>query len=708
MLFAIRSFLLALCCVLFGQISAQNVSITTQNPSQLHVCGQDGFEIVVKNNLAAPLVNLQLTLSLPTGIEYLAGSITGATEFSLANPSAPVFALADLPAGAVVILSGQEKANCSLVAAINSGQEFSNIVTLTYTGGTQQFTSLKYPVETGLLTILSISPAAQSGENGQVLSRSITVLNTRQGPISSLEFTDTYSPGLSMQLAGIGGINTGGVFFQAQVPGSYFTAFGDGDALLEYNETVTLTEEITIEHCGSPSFSDPSVLHIGWGCGGDLCQGDTITAAVTILSSTQNPMLSFVPLYTPQLSQCAGTAAMQEFLIINTGPVQAQNVVIRLLSKDSVRLGLDYNSIAYQAGGGWVPITPILGTPFILPACDAHFYQNILFSVPLVPAGDTVRVRFDTYFCQPLCSVGEVGVQGLFSYENSCPGAPGQNGSFLFKPEPAATLLESKIYFDIGDCIADNSVHSFTYWVKSQRLLNNSGYVQLEMELPWGLFWQNDCTPTLDGKTPVLVQVDSLPGVSTTLHLAFQLPMSQDSVYGEFCLLNICQDKSAYEPAIPNPPPSGSKFTVYPVKPPCSPCIQKIDALTFISTELDVAATCGISTCDEYELVLDCGCDDHSCIGAPGIAGILIADYDTWRTNVGLRDDNDDRMADDGSPANPAVIRRDRFIPGDTMRTQLRGVVAEGSLTNLNFRIFNESWQSDFGQQGGDAFALAE
>ena len=696
--------LLALFCAFSRPVFSQNVIITTQDPTLLYVCGQDGFQITVKNNTAAPLSGLQVTLILPAGIEYVSGSINGATQFNLANPSAPIFALADLPAGATAVLTGQEKATCSVIAAINTGQLFTNTVQVTYTGGSQPFTSPKYPVETGLLAIVSLTPAAQSGQNGQVLTRTITITNTRQGPVSSLQFKDQHFPGFSIQLAGVGGLNAG-TLFSTTVPGSYFTAFGDGDALLEYNETVTLTEQISIAHCGTSSFSNPSTIHISWGCDNAACQDVVTTAEITILPAVQNPVLSFVPLYTPQVSECAGEPATQELLIINTGAVQAQDVVITLLTLDTARLGLDYNSVAYQAVGVWLPLVPVSGMMHALTFCAANFYSNLVISVPTIPAGDTVRLRFDTYFCQPVCGKDEPGILGQFYYANTCPNEPNQTGSFSFQPD-TAVVLKSKIYFDIGDCIADNSVHTFTYWVKSDRLLSSTGYVQLAMELPWGLFWQNDCIPTLNGHTPVLIKVDTVLNVSTTLHLAFQLPMSQDSVAGEFCLLNICQDVSAYAPAIPDPPPSGASYTVYPVKPPCSPCMQKVNTLTFISSALDVASVCGISVCDQYELVLDCGCGDHSCIGNPGQGSIIVADYDAWRINVGLRDDNNDRMADDGSPANPALIRRDRFIPGDTMRTQLRGAVVQGNVAGLGFRIFNECWQSDFGTDDGDGFDL--
>ena len=710
MFIATRLCLPTLCCVISLQMFAQSVTITTQTPNPLYVCGQDAFEVTIKNTTTAPLTNLKVTVSLPTGIEYVPGSVGGATEFNLTNSGAPVFALADLPAGATAILNGQEKATCSVIAAINIGQLFNNIINVTYTGGNQQITSLNYPVETGLVFIVGVNPVAQNGLNGQVLTRTITVSNTRQGPVSSLQFSDQHFPGLSIQLAGIGGTNSTPILFEATVPGSYFTSFGDGDNLLEFNETVTFTEQITVEYCGAASFSNPSTIQIGWGCGDEICQSDVVTAEITVLPAAgENATLKFVPLYAPPISECAGEAATQELLIINTGAIAAQDLLLILLANDTARLGMDYNSIAYQVGTTWVPLLPVSGTQQALPACGVtSYYSKINVGLFPVPPGDTVRVRFDTYFCQPSCEKEEVGVTGLYFYQSACPTANAQNGYISFAPDTLQSVLESKIYFDIGDCIANNSVHAFDYWVKSKRLLHSTGYIRLEMELPWGLFWQNDCDLTLGGKVASLVKVDTVLNVSTTLHLAFQLPMSQDSVGGLLCLLNICQEPVTYSPAIPEPPPSGASYTVYPVAPPCSPCIQKIKATTSIGTTPDVATSCGISVCDGYELVLDCGCGDPGCVGNPSIGPLIVAEYDAWRTNVGLRDDNDDRIADNTSPANPALIRRDRFLPGDTMRTQLRGVIAEGAIGGVSFRIFNEAWQSDFGLDDGDSFQLPE
>lgn len=123
----------------------------------------------------------------------------------------------------------------------------------------------------------------------------------------------------------------------------------------------------------------------------------------------------------------------------------------------------------YQAGTSWLPVTPLSGQPQLLPACATGFYSNVKVALPPVPAGDTLRLRFETYFCQPVCEKEEVGVTGLYFYQSACPNTPGQNGYILFQPDTLATELTAGIYFDIGDCIADQSVPTFNYWVKSKR-----------------------------------------------------------------------------------------------------------------------------------------------------------------------------------------------------------------------------------------------
>lgn len=197
--------LTALLCVLFTRVSAQTLSITYQNPSGLYVCGSAAFTVSLQNNQSAPLSSLAITVDMPNGISDAPGSVNNATETNVADPNAPVFGVNDLAPGAQTSFDFTLQAGCELVDAINSGQLFNNIITVNYTGGSEQITTLAYPVGTALLLITNVTPFTQSGKKGDVLTRKITLRNTRQGPVNTLYFFDQHLAGLSIDLNGVGG-----------------------------------------------------------------------------------------------------------------------------------------------------------------------------------------------------------------------------------------------------------------------------------------------------------------------------------------------------------------------------------------------------------------------------------------------------------------------------------------------------------------------
>jgi gliding motility-associated-like protein len=139
----------------------------------------------------------------------------------------------------------------------------------------------------------------------------------------------------------------------------------------------------------------------------------------------------------------------------------------------------------------------------------------------------------------------------------------------------------------------------------------------------------------------------------------------------------------------------------------------KVKSTTLLSMSADESALCGLSVCDEFVLVVDNQCDTTGGGGGGGGGGgvgippTAAANFDTYRTNVGLQDNNNDRSADSNSPANSPQIRRDRFLPGDTLRHELKLAMLTGSLSELNFRLFDESWASDFGIDGGDPYEIS-
>ncbi len=696
----------------FGCISlnAQNISIVYQTPDFLYVCGTDTMTVTINNNGGATATGLKPTLSLGTGIFYLPGTVSGATESNIGSLNAPIFAINDLPVGSSATFKVLIRADCSLIGGINSGQQFSNTIIANYNGGTQQVTTSSYIVETGLLVATGVTPANLAGEFGQTLMRTVSVRNTRLGPIKGLHFTDSHFPGIDVTVDGLTAIGGSPVQYDADVPNSFFTAFGDGDDLFEKDEVVTFTEKITITDCGTPSFTNISTIKINWGCNNAFCQGDTAQASVTILPSSLNPSISIFTDYTEANDICGNEPAVHEILVVNFGGAPANNITVEPIVRDTGFIGITYNSFEYNDGSGWQSITPVNGLPTLLEACDdTDHYLNVQVVIPVVPPNDTVRIRFSTITCLEPCQSRPQRLRLRFSYEKKCPTDAIVNGTGTFLPD-FDTRIRTGVNYDIGECLNDGIEYPFRYWAKTSRLLANDGYVRVQFVFPWGVFWQPNCVPILDGKSPVLIDVDTVPGVSTTLNLSYELPFSADTIWGDFCLKYFCDSSVNCVQVIPNPPPRGEDYTIFPPGTMCDNCPLVVGMTTFFSDVIDDTPECKMSGCKSFVLSVNntCGAGGGGGGGGGGgIPGLAIASYDSYRINYGLKDSDDDRQADSNAPAVSNQIRLDRFLPGDTMRTALKAVVILGNLSQIDFRIFNESWSSDFGVADGDSYLLA-
>lgn len=690
-------------------LRSQTLSITFQNPTGLTVCGTASFSVTIKNNQAAPVTGLNARVNLPAGIEYQTGSVINAAENNIADPGAPVFGLADLPGGGAQTFAITLKASCAAIAAINSGKIFTNVVSVQYNGGSQEATTQIYTVETGLLLISEVNPPVLNGMKGQTLTRTIKLRNTRQGAIPALRISDEYKPGITVDLNGVAGTNPTDSTFEADVPGSFFTAFGDGDALFEFGEEVILTEKITVDDCGPALI--PSNILVSWGCDGNLCQADSILAAVNIKPTTLNPNLEFYPVYAPPQNLCGEWPAVQELLIVNKGQAPAEYVELSFRVLDSLLLGMSYHSFEVNTGAGWTPYIPTGGIQQPLPACGASgFYRFISLQTPAIPPGDSLRLRFHTYLCQAKCLSTYARFGAAYTYPKICPDGEFFSGGFEFAPSDIRdTLPQAKVYYQLDNCLKNNTVYSLDYWIRSGLLLQNTGILQVEFYLPKGLYWEDGCFQSLGGKTPLSVENTIGPDSFSTVRLRFALPFNQDSVFSKLCLRYGCgPDLPCF--SLPNVPPRGADYIVFPPAAACNACELVVDVRSHILPLPDTHPDCAVSVCDEFILSVDDVCGGGGGGGSGGAGGfpdIVSVEYDAFRLNLGLRDDNDDRVADGNASPTLSKIRRDRFLTCDTMRTEVKATVLQGALDILNFRQFHESWASDFGVADGDSFLLS-
>lgn len=719
----LSAFLPALFCAAFSPLSAQNFSIFYQNPDALVVCENDTLTVTVQNNTVVPIAGALLDLELPSGLEYLPGSVAGATESSIVNLQKPVFALPELASGAPVAVQVQIAAACGLVEAINNNQLFSALLRVRQGALAEQVTTANFTVETGLVVITQVDGDSLSGQKGQVLTRTLHVKNTRLGAVKHLVFNDLHNTGIAVHTPGAVVENDQPAVFTARFDGSFFSNFGDGDALLEFGETVLIVEEITVTDCGLPfAFEVNSDLTAAWSClpASPPCQGDSTRAEVLVLPFTALPRLVFYPEYGYPFDRCAAEPALQRIVVVNEGPAAATNVLVQLASPFSTALGIDGASFRLKTGGAETPLPANLTVPDTLLPCGATYDSMVTVVIPVVPGLDTVELLFHTFYCSEICQSFLPPLSGTFFHLKECPEGGSVADTFILAAGDRANWLGA-VQFALSECVEDGQTYNFNYAVASERLLDTIGVAWLQFDLPWGLFWDPNCAPLADGEAPVSMTIDTLVTYDTItrVRIAYDLPLPNDSLLIPFCLRATCRDDATYTGLSTTVPPdeTGNFFLFNPL---CAFCGYHSGASFLLTRELTDDPSCGISSCSDFNLHTSCDCPiyggggggnpdtiptDPSC--CPGGSYERRDHYDAYRLNLGLADHDNDRHAESGA-VDTALVRRDRFIPGDTMRVELRtGILTGDSICGVSYNIFTETIRSDIGYgDANDTFAI--
>jgi gliding motility-associated-like protein len=692
----------------FSALSAQTLTISYQNPDALFVCGSDQMSITVQNT-GPTATNVQAKVKLPNGVRYVSGTVTGATPQNLANLNFPEFKLTDITNGASVTFNFQVEATCELIEQINSGVQFSTDINMVFNGGATQVTTAKFIIETGYLVFSNITPTFLSGEYGQVLTRTVTIKNTRLGAIGAIRFTDEHLPGYDISAVGLNG-NNSTTFFEVDVPGSYFTAFGDGDNLFEKDEEITITEKILITDCGKPAITIPSVIRVSWGCTADPeCQIIVDDAQILVTASTLNPLIVLNTKYRDPHEICPENGELQEVWVVNYGTLAATNVTIEPFVRDTGFIAIDPNSFEYNDGSGWMPLDTASGVPTEFLGCGPTPYLLEAGTIlPTIEPNDSILVRFRTYVCLSECTSKSPRLRVRYRYPKKCPEDEVVKGTAFLAIDPEAEV-RNIVEYNISECLNDSETYNFKYKIKTSRLKDaGSGYVQVVLSIPFGLNWDPSCIPIFDGKSPIKVEITPNPPYNI-VRLVYQLPFTKDSVEGDFCLKYVCDANMPCIDSIPNMPPRGTTYTAFPPGTLCDGCNLFLSYQTIFGPDPDQPFACSIAACDFAPISVNntCGAGGGGGGGGGGgIPGLALASVDSYRINYGLQDDNDDRKADSNQPATVSKIRLDRFMPSDTIRTELKAVVIQGNLSQANLRVFHEVWSSDFGADDGDEFFI--
>jgi uncharacterized repeat protein (TIGR01451 family) len=522
---------LALFCLFAAPVFSQNILITYKKSDSLFVCGADTFFIQVANIGTGAVTNASLNVALPTGVTYLPGSVTGATQQNVSNLAQPVFGLPNLASGASVSVALLVTADCEAADKLDAGQLFIANISVQSVAGNASVSTSNFALETGLLLIESIEDELLSGEKGDTLLRKICVTNTRLGKIGSLHFEDEHLPGFETTLLNVTNQTSDSVFLQADFDSDFFTQFGDGDEWLELGETVCFTEKIVVTDCGTPEFTNPSLLRVGWGCGGEICRYDSAVVAVEIKKSSRVPDLVFEQIWNPPTDYCGQTPSVNGLKIRNAGSADATDVLVRLyVWGDVVGLaGIGNNSFRIVRNGVATLLPPNLAASSVLPLCGLQTVRDASLVLPLVAAGDSLLLLFDTYTCEHSCEqvLPKFGVE--YFYRKPCPLNGFVSDTMQIAPDGAYNVY-SFVGFEVGTCLVTGNSYLFKYQALTKRVIGGDGFLHIEFDLPHGLSLDDSCGTLLGGEAPAFSAITPQPAGGFNVHLAWDLPLPNDSL----------------------------------------------------------------------------------------------------------------------------------------------------------------------------------
>jgi gliding motility-associated-like protein len=639
-------------CLLLGtgQLMAQQISLGV--PANATVCGASSLNIVLENDSDEALLNPVLSLQLPPC-------------FTLPNLADPTnIPLDNLPAGSSMNLEFAVLPGCDCLPLVNEGELFSYSATLNYEGGSVSGQSAAFEIETPLLVITNVSNTFLVGSKGQVLQRSITIQNTRLGPLSSFVFRDQHQGGLWVTANAGTVLSQSDQHLEIELGGLDFESIGNGNALFEFNESITITETIEITSCGLLQNSSLSSLQASWGCEGSVCQQTSKQALVQILPSTLEPELVFQPFGTGPGCFCDDNVYEQGLQVTNLGADAALNLFLQVqLLQDSA--GLLASTVVLDSAGISLPVDINPGSPLQASSngCSGDdAFRNLVVLLPLLSPGHTVTLRWQQRFCSNGCNSSAVRWRYKSGYEKPCP--PGGYESSDFIVFDTLGIPGPQVNWAIPGTLPDQSQVSAPFSVTHDSLSSASGFLHLKLTIPCAASWSADNNLLLGGQAPSSVSTFPLGNGAERITAVYALPFPDnqlslltlfdvdcgaacldtdyclDSIQSSCPLLDLCGDDD-------EAPKLAFDFEV---------------SLDLCGANL---ASCGLKTCGGLVSKLDCA-PDSICLREP--PGYFLGQLSALRTNFGDPDLNNDRLPDaPGTLLDTSLIRRDRLIPGDTL-----------------------------------------
>lgn len=630
------------------------------NPSNMGICGDARtFSVTIQNVSTTNYTNVTFTIDLPDGINYVVGSISGATESDVSNLNVPIFNIANFPAGSSITINYQGIATCAVNHLIINDLDILVNYRVDYTGNYDEANSNEFSIFVPALSYQSIINQTFIGNVGQVFTRTITIRNTGNAPLTSFTLRDTFGTGISIQNMVPGMFSVSGNVASLELSSTQFMTIGNNDGYFDPNEQIVITETIEIIACSNLT----SEYGTYWGCNSQNCVINQETGNVVITSG--NPNLVFTTL-SNTINTCYDplSSTVRTLRVTNTGSTPARNLTLRFFqSGTNVFSYYDASSFSYTVNGGSPnPITPTsivnqnktgaaascLGVPNNTP-----LPHEVEFVIPIINPGEIVDITFTTLTCCPNTSCPITSALAMsWSYQGNYRDQCLSNTFIVPTTTPRSNMATSSPTTNVSgpSTATPGSTNSFCLGLPTGFggwNVSNGGKFIVTVTLPPDFTHSGNPADIsfVRGSNTWTPSNISISGSTLTIEFTYPHTLGGSTNGSELCinLTNTCGT-------------GGTKTLTwnlaYQPNNSCSCVIRNLCNRTF-----SFSSTCPVPC---------------------ATGGTSMYEYSMVRTNLGLPDANNDGLPDAG-PYNMSVVRLDRAMMGDTVRQTVKAAFVNGT-----------------------------
>ncbi len=640
--------------------SAQNITLKQKIENTSSVCGETIFKITVRNDENIDWNNVDITIQMPCGFEYISNSLTGAQEKNVTLKQQPVFSIGNITQKTEKEFVYKTVSSCKTLECLNSGLSFKNGFVLKSNQGQKTIFSDNFNVETANLVISKIESPFMESTIGTTVERKITIKNTRFGSISKFIFKDVFDPALLISSASGTVIQNNPDIFETELTSLDFMNIGNGDGFFDFNEELVITEKISIVGCLLSEKFIQSEISVKWGCLSEFCSSSLVRATFKALPIDDKGN-KFSITTQPKDPEC----------YYNNDEIQEFTLDIRPSFSDykDITLVVEQNFEGRMIKVGSFVVPEGFTVEYFkisIDNCGKEVAETAIISRNHLESSQEVRkfnFSFLTSFCQEdLCDAPGVNWKIAYRYKKECADVNDENHTGLVNArEINQNATFSELVLLMNGIVSDGKAGALKYFFSNENLTRPTGEIKITITIP--AFLEIINTNYAIGNVIPQSSVTVL-GTSKIIELIYPLPLASDNSNLTIPLIANCGDTLLL-------PCKDSLLTS------CYNICSSQKNVSFIDAEfeLHLDTLCPIKglvkSCTSVSFLSDC---THGyCIQE--LPGYVDFDMDFKRLTIGLPDKNGDNIPDDDGILDPALLNLQTVFLGDTFRLDVKGKV---------------------------------